>query len=152
MSRIVAWTRPDASMRRIVGAFALVGAAVFCAVLLAGCSGTKTPTTGGGASPAASAVGTITIGADGSVTGSGYVGRVTSGGGFWALYDRALTPSSQTKLRLLAILLPGEASESQIAALRDAQVTLAGRLTEAAKARGAKREVLIDSIVPVAAK
>jgi len=84
--------------------------------------------------------------ADGTVEAIGFVGRSDLEGGFWALYDNPIGPSSASQPRILAVLLAGDVTESAIAALDGAHVTLTGRPQPGASVRMAGPEVRVDTI------
>jgi hypothetical protein len=91
-------------------------------------------------------IGSYTAHADGSVEATGYVGHSDLEGGFWALYDRPLGPSSVTQPKILAVLLAGTVDQGAISALDGAYVMLFGRLSTGVSIRQAGPEVFVDGI------
>lgn len=120
------------------------GALIVAGILVAGCATTAQRPT-----PPASTrtgVGSYSADANGSVEATGYVGRSDLEGGFWALYDRPLGPSSAIQPKVLAVLLPGSVDEGGIAALDGSFVRVGGRVSGGASVRMAGPEVFVDSI------
>ena len=133
----------------------LIAAAVLT-VAFAGCASPPNPAPAGvpatgsaGVPITSSGGGSYTAHADSSVEATGYVAHSDLEGGFWALYDRPVGPSSHIKSKVLAVLLPDRVDEPGIAALDGAYVTLVGRLAQSASVRMAGPEVFVLAIVPV---
>ena len=89
---------------------------------------------------------TYTTGAAGSAQVVGYLVRAELEGGFWAVYDAPLSPSSAVQPRVLAVLLPGSVDEQGIAALNGRYVWASGRASGGASIRMAGPEILVDGI------
>ncbi len=101
------------------------------------------------ATPAAAAPSGYTAGVDGSVEATGYVVRSELEGGFWAIQDVPVGPSSQVQPKILTVLLPGTVTEAEIAALRGAFVKVTGRLAGDISIRMAGPETIVATLVVI---
>jgi len=87
-----------------------------------------------------------TTGPAGSAEVVGYLWRSDLEGGFWAVYDAPLSPSSAVQPKILAVLLPGSVDEAGIAALDGRYVWASGRTSGGVSTRMAGPEILVDGI------
>jgi len=117
------------------------------ATLLGACSQAAPPAS----PPAGSPVATRTVASglaewgDGRVEAAGYVVWVDLEGGFWALNDR-LSQSPTDRPRVVAVLLPGEVGEKEIAAFEGGFVVVSGTMQGGASIRMAGPEIVVDDI------
>jgi hypothetical protein len=123
-----------------------VGVVVAAAAVLAVIAGCTPPQPVSTLPSTGTDIGTYTAHADGSVEATGYVGRSDLEGGFWALYDRPLGPSSVNPPKILAVLLSGSVDQSAISAMDGVYVRIFGRLSTGTSIRMAGPEVFVDGI------
>lgn len=103
--------------------------------------------TGCAAGPPASPVKpAYTPGSAGSASAVGYLSHSGLEGGFWAVYDAPLSPSSAVQPRILAVLLSGSVDEPAVAALNGRYIRASGRIAAGASIRMAGPEILVDGI------
>lgn len=133
---------------RIIAAVAVVLTAVAacgCAVSGGTSADAESPSSG-------SATRTVSPGinewADGTVEASGYVLWEDLEGGFWTIKDGPATVAGTKQPKIVAVLLPGSASEQLISSFNGAYAVVGGRVQGGASIRMAGPEIMVDTIAP----
>jgi hypothetical protein len=97
-------------------------------------------------SPSAPAPSRLPAATGGSVETTGYVVHEGPEGGFWALQDRPIGPSSQIQPKIVVVLLPGAVNEQQFAAAERSLVKVTGRYSDGVSIRNAGPELIVETI------